>query len=280
MAGTATHALPLLIDDIGIISISIIPLITPPGRYSCRPVCFALYDDCLQGSAIVERLSAKRRNACGNCYAGKAATVPKSAPPDAGHTVGDSYVGQAGAMKKSPIPNAGHACGDGYRAAYSLWGCYQGSFCLVVQYAAFACVAGIVPVYRYAGQAGATAKSLILNAGHAGGYGYAGKAGATTKSRPPDAGHVAGYAYAGKAGAKGKSLNPDAGHAGGYGYAGKAGARVKSLLPNAGHAVGYGNLDYILTPECLVPYCGNGHSFYARGNVYDLFCPHICGNRC
>jgi len=66
---------------------------------------------------------------------------------------------------------------------------------------------------------------------------YAGKAGAIAKSVIPNAGNAGGYGNAGKSGATGKSVIPNAGNAGGYGYAGKSGATGKSAIPNAGNAV-------------------------------------------
>ena len=50
----------------------------------------------------------------------------------------------------------------------------------------------------YVGKAGATVKSLLLNAGNAVWYDYAGKAGATEKSLLLNAGNTVGYDYAGK----------------------------------------------------------------------------------
>ena len=222
----------------------------------------------------------KIRNSTFKCYAGKGVAISKSHKPDAGHAVGYGYAGKVGAPRKSMIPNAGHAVGD-----------------------------------AYAGKSDATGKSKPSDAGHAVGDAYAGKAGALLKSRTPDAGHAGGDAYAGKAAAPPESGIPNAGYAvgdayraayslwgfyqgsfclveqyaaftcvsrivSGYRYAGKAGAAPKNLTPNAGHAVGYSNADYFVATEseCRVRYSGNGHSFYARGNGDDLFCPHIRGN--
>jgi len=68
---------------------------------------------------------------------------------------------------------------------------------------------------------------------------YAGKAGATGKSPLPNAGHAGAYDYAGKTSAIAKSLNPDAGHAVAYGYAGKAGAIFKSTRACSHYGKGY-----------------------------------------
>jgi hypothetical protein len=73
---------------------------------------------------------------------------------------------------------------------------------------------------------------------------YAGKAGATAKSGTPNAGNAASYAYTGKAGATAKNASPNAGNGDGQCYADKGTASGKSRLLNAGHgAAGQVNVD-------------------------------------
>ena len=101
-------------------------------------------------------ITADRRYACGDCYAGKAcATVERL------------------------IADRRYACGDGNSAAYCFRSLNQDGFCLVVQYAPFACIIRVVNGYRNAGKAAATGERITADRRYACGDCYAGKACAT-----------------------------------------------------------------------------------------------------
>jgi len=112
--------------------------------------------------------------------------------------------GKAGAKDERGIADSRYASGDGDGTTYSCRGLNQCSFCLVVQYAAFARVIGIFGCYRYAGKAGASDERETADSRYAGGDGDAGEAGAIGERPFADSCYAGGDGDAGEAGAIGE----------------------------------------------------------------------------
>ena len=182
---------PSLIDDF---SVAAFPPICPPRSIGRRLAGFAPDIDGLRDSPFGEHNVADRRYARGDGDAGKAGTTHERPIADRRYACGNGYAGKAVAIVERADADRRNAYGDGYIAACRRIG-HKYGFMLVVQYAAFACVVGIVSVYRYGGKAVAIGERLAGDRRYACGNGYTGKAGAIVERGTTDSRYAFGDGY-------------------------------------------------------------------------------------
>ena len=177
----------------------------------------------------------------GQAAATRKRTVSIHGAPNACDAGRDADAGQAAATRKRIGSDACDGIGDGEGTGFTCRVLNQGGLGFVIQNTIYTAVIRIAWIHANAGQAAATRKRIVSDAGDAGRNGDAGQAAAIGKRIISNGGDAGRDADAGQAVAIRKRIVPNAGDAGRDNNIGQAAAIIKRIISNGGDGIGDGD---------------------------------------